>query len=606
MLENPMNPPGAVRKQKLPFIPIAAQIVLEGTQETLVFMPSAWTASVRKTIAFAQAYNDNRVVLVPLLDAATCDLTLAPLALAEHAVLVDLLAVNDCDQGATIRVCAQTKLRFCQLVKSQLPELLVAEFYLLSPPPAPTGVTQLVYLEHLVALRHLSPSFSSAKSQLALYRLNRCAQVLIGNFTLKYGFFVTDDFSKKLNFLMSYLEILAPERRLGWPAGPPPDHNHAKVALLQCEQMPPGLIGVNPDWNPALSWRPALVQNLIQTQTAKLLSLSSSPLEALVIRKHLWWLYVLPWKKIAVATKEPTLLRQVLDARLYGLASVKKQLIALVTAQNSNHSDSSEQLLSPALVSPSLRCAVSHELFEPTAIVPEPSGLITLVGPLGLGQTTIVKSLAAALGRPLVQIALTALRTPADITGQARYHAAAQPGCIITALRTAAVSNPVVLLDGIDKLTTAPHDVKRALLMALDPAARRHFWDHFLGVEYDLSGVLFVATAGDFTAIDSELRPHLAPIYLTAYSPLEKVFIAKNHLMPLLVREYGLNPEHFCIDTETVRFIIRHYSKQEPGVAQLHKVLRRLAQRIATRQAEPDPPDVVVITRANLAKWLRD
>lgn len=202
---------------------------------------------MRKTIAFAQAYNDNRVVLVPLLDAATCDLTLAPLALAEHAVLVDLLAVNDCDQGATIRVCAQTKLRFCQLVKSQLPELLVAEFYLLSPPPAPTGVTQLVYLEHLVALRHLSPSFSSAKSQLALYRLNRCAQVLIGNFTLKYGFFVTDDFSKKLNFLMSYLEILAPERRLGWPAGPPPDHNHAKVALLQCEQMPPGLIGVNPD-----------------------------------------------------------------------------------------------------------------------------------------------------------------------------------------------------------------------------------------------------------------------------------------------------------------------------------------------------------------------
>ena len=121
-------------------------------------------------------------------------------------------------------------------------------------------------------------------------------------------------------------------------------------------------------------------------------------------------------------------------------------------------------------------------------------------------------------------------------------------------------------------------------------------------MEYDLSGVLFIATAGDFTAIDSELRPHLAPIYLTAYSPLEKVFIAKNHLMPLLVREYGLNPEHFCIDTETVRFIIRHYSKHEPGVAQLHKVLRRLAQRIAARQAEPDPPDVVVITRANLAK----
>lgn len=343
------------------------------------------------------------------------------------------------------------------------------------------------------------------------------------------------------------------------------------------------------------------MQSLIQTQTAKLVLLSSSPLEALVIRKHLWWLYVLPWKKIAVASKELTLVRQVLDARLYGLASVKEQLIALVAAQNPNHSHS-EQLLSSVLVSPGLRCAVSPELFEPTAIVPEPSGLITLVGPLGLGQTTIVKSLAAALGRPLVQIALTALRTPADITGQARYHATAQPGCIITALRTATVSNPVVLLDGIDKLTTAPQDVKRALLMALAPAARRHFWDHFLGVEYDLSGVLFIATAGDFTAIDSELRPHLAPIYLTAYSPLEKVFIAKNHLMPLLVREYGLNPEHFCVDTETVRFIIRHYSKHEPGVAQLYEVLRRLAQRIATRQAEPNPPDVVVITRANLAK----
>ncbi|MFK7998994.1 MAG: endopeptidase La [Polyangiales bacterium] len=276
--------------------------------------------------------------------------------------------------------------------------------------------------------------------------------------------------------------------------------------------------------------------------------------EANVIRTYLETLTALPWEARAEAVVDLDELSAALDRDHYAMGDVKQRIL---------------------------------EHMAVLQLAPEARGtVLCLLGPPGVGKTSLAQSVADATGRPLVRVSLGGVRDEAEIRGHRRTYIGAMPGRIMTALRKAKVKNPVIVLDEVDKVTSGgwSGDPQAALLELLDPEQNERFQDHYVDTPFDLSEALFIATANDLSKMSLPLRDRLEILEVSGYTIDEKVQIAARHLFGEQIERHGLNEEQVSIDEETLSIIVKDYTR-ESGVRrlkqQIAKVLRRVALRVA-------------------------
>jgi len=230
--------------------------------------------------------------------------------------------------------------------------------------------------------------------------------------------------------------------------------------------------------------------------------------------------------------------------------------------------------------------------------------ILTLVGPPGVGKTSLGESVARALGREFVRVALGGVRDEAEIRGHRRTYVGAQPGRLVRAITDAGTMNPVVMLDEVDKLGGDYRgDPSSALLEVLDPAQNHTFRDHYLEVELDLSDVLFVATANVIDTIPGPLRDRMEIIGLDGYTEDEKVAIARHHLVDRQVERTGLRPDEVTVTDDALRTIVADYTR-EAGVRSLEREIGRLLRKVATKLASGESTAPVEVGAADVAGWL--
>ncbi len=294
-----------------------------------------------------------------------------------------------------------------------------------------------------------------------------------------------------------------------------------------------------------------------------------------VIRSYLELVLELPWNKVTDEVLDLSKVRQVLEEDHYGIREVKERII--------------EQLAILKL--------------NPRAKAP----ILCLVGPPGVGKTSLGQSIARALGRKFERFSLGGVHDEAELRGHRRTYVGALPGGIIQALRRAGVSNPVLMLDEVDKMgRDFRGDPAAALLEILDPAQNHTFRDHYLDLPFDLSKVLFITTANTLDPVSQPLLDRMEVIRLPGYSEQEKLEIAVRYLWPRRMAEAGLKPEQVELGRETIKTIISRYTR-EAGVRQLERMLGRLTRKIALQLAEQpqgQTPELVPVSTERLSDWL--
>ncbi|MCD6519557.1 MAG: endopeptidase La [Anaerolineae bacterium] len=320
----------------------------------------------------------------------------------------------------------------------------------------------------------------------------------------------------------------------------------------------------------------------------RLSKLPPAAAEYSVIRTYLDWLVELPWQVVTEDNLDIATARRVLDEDHYDLERIKERIIEYLAVRK-------------------LRQERAQELREEENkdyIRQEREGVILcFVGPPGVGKTSLGKSIARALGRKFIRQSLGGVHDEAEIRGHRRTYVGAMPGRIIQAIRRVGSRNPVFMLDEVDKLgTDFRGDPASALLEVLDPEQNREFRDHYLDVPFDLSQVMFIATANVLDTIPAPLRDRMEILRLSGYTEQEKIAIAQGYLIPRQIRENGLRPEEITFQEEALQRIIREYTR-EAGVRELERQIGAVCRKVATKVAEGETVHTVV-TAENVPDFL--
>lgn len=307
----------------------------------------------------------------------------------------------------------------------------------------------------------------------------------------------------------------------------------------------------------------------------KLKSMSPMSAEAAVVRNYVDWMISLPWDEYTQDDNSVTKAKEILDGDHYGLNDVKERIVEYLAVRSLVKDDTKGTLL-------------------------------CLAGPPGVGKTSIAKSLAESLGRKFVRISLGGVRDEAEIRGHRRTYVGAMPGKIIHALKKAGTSNPVILLDEIDKMSSDFRgDPGAAMLEVLDPGQNKTFGDHYIECEYDLSKVMFIMTANDLGAIPGPLRDRMEIIHIAGYTPDEKMQIAKKYLLPKAWESHGLKNYPVTVTDKVLMSIVRGFTK-EAGVRELERLMNTIARKTATEVVTEDIKEgrKFTVNEKNLEKYL--
>ena len=310
----------------------------------------------------------------------------------------------------------------------------------------------------------------------------------------------------------------------------------------------------------------------VDKELKKLKMMSPMSAEATVVRNYIDWIISLPWNEFTDDKLDIKEAEKVLEADHYGLEKVKQRILEYLAVQS---------------------------------LVGQAKGpILCLVGPPGVGKTSLGKSIARATGRKFVRVSLGGVRDEAEVRGHRRTYIGALPGKVIQCMKKAGSSNPVFLLDEVDKMSTDFRgDPSSALLEVLDPEQNSAFNDHYLDVDYDLSKVMFITTANGLDRIPRPLQDRMEIIRIAGYTDMEKLNIAKRYLVSKQLEANGLSSDNIELSDNALMGIIRHYTK-EAGVRNLEREIASICRKVAVEVLKKDHSAKVVVTGKNLGKYL--
>ncbi|MBI3393760.1 MAG: endopeptidase La [Nitrospirae bacterium] len=316
---------------------------------------------------------------------------------------------------------------------------------------------------------------------------------------------------------------------------------------------------------------PEKVQKEAEKQIGRLSKMHPDSAESGIIRTYVEWLVEMPWSKSTKDNLDLKQAKKVLDEDHYDLEKVKERILEYLGVRKLK-----EKMKGP---------------------------ILCFVGPPGVGKTSLGKSIARALGREFVRVSFGGMRDEAEIRGHRRTYVGAMPGRIVQGIKTAGTNNPVFMMDEVDKIgMDFRGDPAAALLEVLDPEQNNQFSDHYLGVPFDLSNVMFITTANLLDPVPSPLRDRMEVIHLSGYTEEEKLGIARNYLVPRQLSEHGVTDKHVTFADPAVLVLIGQYTR-EAGVRNLEReianICRKVARKVAEGKTEPHE-----ITPANIHRYL--
>ncbi len=313
------------------------------------------------------------------------------------------------------------------------------------------------------------------------------------------------------------------------------------------------------------------VNEKVEKEIKRLSKIQPSSAEGGVIRTYIEWILALPWNKASKGTIDIKNAEKILNEDHYGLEKVKDRILEYLAVMK----------LSKSMKGP----------------------ILCLVGPPGVGKTSVARSIARAVNREFVRMSLGGVRDEAEIRGHRRTYIGAIPGRVMSAIKEAGTNNPVFLFDEVDKIgADFRGDPASALLEVLDPEQNKEFADHYLEVPFDLSKVMFITTANTTDTIPRPLLDRMEVIQVPGYTEEEKVKIAEKYLVPKKIKEHGLKEENITISESTIRSIINYYTR-ESGVRNLEREIANLCRKVARKIVEEDATRFRV-TAGNIESYL--